>query len=162
GITGSPRFLHAGLRIVSSQGGAIWLISHDVRWHSSPRRFYHLFMLAQFLCFFLAIVAIAPAVGLIASRNPVASATRPVSHLFCVAGLYLTMNAAFIGVIQVLVYAGAIMVLFLFVIMLLNLSELPAPQSIDWKLGVAFVVAMVGLAQLVYVVARGLDLLPVP
>lgn len=119
-------------------------------------------MVAQFLFFFLAIVAIAAAVGLIASRNPVASALWLVLNLFCVAGLYLTMNAAFIGVIQVLVYAGAIMVLFLFVIMLLNLSALPAPQSIDWKLGVAFVVAMVGLAQLVYVVARGLDLLPVP
>ena len=52
------------------------------------------------------------------------------------------------------------MVLFLFVIMLLNLSELPDLQAVNWKLGVVFVLGMAVLAQLVYMIARGLDVLP--
>ncbi len=90
------------------------------------------------------------------SRNPVTSALWLILNLFCVAGLYLTLSARFIAVIQVLVYAGAIMVLFVFVIMLLNLAALPRLQHFDWKRGVAFVLAMGVLAQLAYVVAAGL------
>ena len=59
----------------------------------------------------------------ITRRNPVISALFLILNFFCLAGLYLTLNAQFIAVIQVLVYAGAIMVLFLFVIMLLNLGD---------------------------------------
>lgn len=117
-------------------------------------------MFAQILFFFVATVAIAAGIGLIVSRNPVTSALWLVLNLFCIAVLYVTLNAQFIGVIQILVYAGAIMVLFLFVIMLLNLAELPDLQAVDWKLGAAFVLAMAVLAQLVYVIARGFDVLP--
>lgn len=120
------------------------------------------FMLVQILFFFVAAVAIAAGIGLIASRNPVSSALWLILNLFCIAVLYITMNAQFIGVIQILIYAGAIMVLFLFVIMLLNLAELPPLERVDWKLGVAFLLAMAVLAQLVYVVASALDLLPDP
>ncbi len=119
-------------------------------------------MLAQILFFFVAAVAVAAGIGLIVSRNPVSSALWLVLNLFCIAVLYVTLNAQFLGVIQILVYAGAIMVLFLFVIMLLNLAALPDLQSVDWKLGVAFLLAMAVLAQLVYVVASGLDVLPDP
>lgn len=119
-------------------------------------------MFAQILFFFVAAVAIAAGIGLIASRNPVSSALWLVLNLFCIAVLYITLNAQFIGVIQILVYAGAIMVLFLFVIMLLNLAELPAIQAATWKLGAAFLLAMAVLAQLVYVVASGFDVLPDP
>jgi len=119
-------------------------------------------MIAPFLFILLAIVAIAAGVGMIVSRSPVTSALWLVLNLFCVAGLYLTMNAEFIGVIQVIVYAGAIMVLFLFVIMLLNLSALPTLAAFDWKRALGFVLAIAVLAQLVFVVARGLDLLPQP
>ncbi|MFQ5569582.1 MAG: NADH-quinone oxidoreductase subunit J [Rhodothermales bacterium] len=119
-------------------------------------------MLAQLLFFFLALVAIAAALGMLLSRNPVSSALWLILNLFCIAGLYLTLNAQFIGVIQVLVYAGAIMVLFLFVIMLLNLAALPRLHSIDWKRVLAFILGMAVLAQLVYIVALGLDALPEP
>lgn len=71
----------------------------------------------------LAILAIASAIVTIASRNPVRSAFALIFHFFMLAGLYLTLNAQFVAVIQVLVYAGAIMVLVVFVIMLLNLSN---------------------------------------
>ena len=117
-------------------------------------------MFEQILFFFFAVVAITAGVGMIASRNPVASALWLVLNLLCIAALYITLNAQFIGVIQVLVYAGAIMVLFLFVIMLLNLSALPGLRNIDWKLTTAFLLAMAVLAQLVYVVASALDVLP--
>ncbi|MEX1055463.1 MAG: NADH-quinone oxidoreductase subunit J [Rhodothermales bacterium] len=119
-------------------------------------------MFDQILFFFFAAVAIAAGIGLIASRNPVASALWLVLNLFCIAVLYIILNAQFIGVIQIIVYAGAIMVLFLFVIMLLNLAALPGLRSIDWKLSAAFLLAMAVLAQLVYVIASGLELLPEP
>lgn len=119
-------------------------------------------MFSQLFFFFFAAVAIASGIGLIVSRSPVSGALWLVLNLFCVAALYITMNARFIGVIQILVYAGAIMVLFLFVIMLLNLAALPKVQSLNRKLVVAFLLGMAVLAQLMYVLAGSLDLLPEP
>jgi NADH-quinone oxidoreductase subunit J len=113
-------------------------------------------MLAEYTFFLLAVVAVTAGLGMLLSRNPVTSALWLILNLFCVAGLYLTLSARFIAVIQVLVYAGAIMVLFVFVIMLLNLAALPRLQHFDWKRGVAFILAMGVLAQLAYVVAAGL------
>lgn len=71
----------------------------------------------------IAILAIASAVFTISSKHPVHSAFALVVHFFMLAALYFTLNAQFIAVIQVLVYAGAIMVLVIFVIMLLNLGS---------------------------------------
>ena len=119
-------------------------------------------MLPQLLFFFLAIVAVAAALGMLLARNPVTSALWLVLNLFCIAGLYMSLNAPFIGVIQILVYAGAIMVLFLFVIMLLNLAALPRFKDFDWKRVAAFVLGMGVLAQLVYILAMGLGALPEP
>jgi NADH-quinone oxidoreductase subunit J len=113
-----------------------------------------------FLFFFFGLISIAAAIGMLVTRNPVSSALWLVLNLFSIALLYLTLHASFIAVIQILVYAGAIMVLFLFVIMLLNLSALPRVQSLDWKRVVAFVLGMAVLAQLFYLVAMGLDALP--
>lgn len=70
-----------------------------------------------------AIGAVASAIGTISSRNPVASAMSLVAHFFMLAGLYLTLEAQFVAAVQVLVYAGAIMVLVVFVILLLNLGK---------------------------------------
>ncbi len=71
----------------------------------------------------LAGVTVVSALLMIVQRNPVTSAIYLIITFFSLAGIYLTLNAQFIAVIQVLVYAGAIMVLFLFVIMLLNLEK---------------------------------------
>jgi len=72
---------------------------------------------------FLALAALITAfsIGVITARNPVTSAVNLVGTLFCLAGVYAMIGADFIAAIQVIVYAGAIMVLFMFVIMLLNL-----------------------------------------
>jgi NADH-quinone oxidoreductase subunit J len=72
----------------------------------------------------------------ITRRNPLASALWLVQTLFCLAVLYTILDAPFIGVLQVLVYAGAIMVLFLFVIMLLNIGR-PGAGDLRGLLGAA-------------------------
>ena len=71
----------------------------------------------------LALLLIASAIVVITNRNPVSSAVALAFNLVAIAGVYLLLDAQLIGLLQVIVYAGAIMVLILFVIMLLNLRE---------------------------------------
>ena len=77
--------------------------------------------MSPILFWFFAILMLAFGVGVVVNRNPVASALSLVGSFLCLAALYVSLDAFFIGVIQVLVYAGAVMVLFLFIIMLLDL-----------------------------------------
>lgn len=119
-------------------------------------------MTTTILFFVFAIVALGAALGMLISKNPVSSALWLILNLFCVAGLYLTMNAEFIAVVQVLVYAGAIMVLFVFVILLLNLAELPDLKRVEWRRILAFTLVMGFLGLISFVVASSLDVLPVP
>lgn len=72
----------------------------------------------------LAGVSVGSALMMVTRRSPVMSAIWLIANFFALAGLYLTLHAQFIAVIQIIVYAGAIMVLFVFVIMLLNLGDL--------------------------------------
>ena len=78
--------------------------------------------------FVLALLLIASALVVITNRNPVTSAVALAFNLVAIAGLYMVLDAQFIGLLQVIVYAGAIMVLILFVIMLLNLREEAKPH----------------------------------
>ena len=80
-------------------------------------------MSAETVFYVLAAFAVVSALLCIVQRNPVASALWLVSTMFALSGIYVLLHAQFIAVIQVLVYAGAVMVLFLFVIMLLNLGR---------------------------------------
>src|ERR1700733_7451953 len=83
------------------------------------------------------LIAIASALLFVTRKSPVSAALWLVNTMFCLAALYVLLDAQFIGVIQVLVYAGAIMVVFLFVIMLLNLghpSEIADARGLGWKL----------------------------
>ncbi len=68
-------------------------------------------------------LAVIGAVLLVAFRNPVSSALSMVLSFVGMAGLFIGLNAYFVGIIQILVYAGAIMVLFIFIIMLLDLNQ---------------------------------------
>lgn len=117
-------------------------------------------MAAQILFFVLAIVAIAGALGMLMSKSPVTSALWLIVNLFCIAGLYLTLSAQFIAVVQILIYAGAIMVLFVFVIMLLNLAALPDIRRINWIRVVGFVLGMSLLTLLTFTISSSLDILP--
>jgi NADH-quinone oxidoreductase subunit J len=69
-----------------------------------------------------AILALGSAIMMITRRSPIISAIYLIVNFFSISGIYLMLRAQFVAIIQILVYAGAIMVLFLFVIMLLNLS----------------------------------------
>jgi NADH-quinone oxidoreductase subunit J len=80
-------------------------------------------LLYQFVFYFFGLVAVVSAAVFVTRRSPVAAALWLVNVLFCLAALFVLLDAQFIGAIQVLVYAGAIMVVFLFVIMLLNLGQ---------------------------------------
>jgi len=71
----------------------------------------------------LSLLAIISAIITIVHKEPVKSAIALVFHFFMLAGLYLTLSAQFLAVMQIIVYSGAIMVLVLFVIMLLNISD---------------------------------------
>ena len=94
-------------------------------------------------------LALASALACITRRSPVASALWLVVTLFSLAALFVLLDAQFIAVLQLLVYDGAIMVLFLFVIMLLNLGR-PGPMDVKGPVGVgtAFLLGGVLLFQL--------------
>ena len=87
-------------------------------------------------------LALASALGCITRRSPVASALWLVVTLFALAALFVLLDAQFIAVLQLLVYAGAIMVLFLFVIMLLNLGR-PGPMDVKGPVGVGIAFSFV-------------------
>jgi len=93
------------------------------------------------------LLAIASALAFVTRKSPVAAALWLVNTMFCLSALYVMLDAQFIGAVQVLVYAGAIMVVFLFVVMLLNLGQ--ASDITDIRgLGGRLVAGLVGLAML--------------
>src|ERR1700743_2623263 len=77
----------------------------------------------------LSVMAVGSALGVIFSRNPVNSVMFLILTFFAISGHYILMNAQFLAIVNIIVYAGAIMVLFLFVIMLMNLNADVEPQK---------------------------------
>jgi NADH-quinone oxidoreductase subunit J len=101
-------------------------------------------MNVAFLVFFVVgTIAVASSILVVAMRNPVHSALFLLLTFLCVAILFVVKDAEFVAAVQILVYAGGIMVLFLFVVMLINVRHLPDDRALSrfWKGGVA-----VGLA----------------
>jgi NADH-quinone oxidoreductase subunit J len=118
-------------------------------------------MTLQLLLFLvLALVAVASALGMLISRNAVYSALFLVLNFATVAVFFLLLNAPFIAVAQVSVYAGAIMVLFLFVIMLLGAERTGQAQSIPWQMPLAIALAFVLLVEAGFVLASQRGLVP--
>ena len=102
------------------------------------------FMTLDLILFLLlSLIAIASAFGMLLSRNAVYSALFLVLNFVTVAVFYLLLGAPFIAMAQVTVYAGAIMVLFLFVIMLLGADELPKAEVLPWQKPLATVLALI-------------------
>ncbi|MGE0567575.1 MAG: NADH-quinone oxidoreductase subunit J [Bacteroidia bacterium] len=87
------------------------------------------FTTTQWLFGILSFLAIMFALLVVFSKSPVNSVLYLVMTFFCIAGHYLIMNSQFLAVVHIVVYAGAIMVLFLFIIMLMNLNEDSEPQK---------------------------------
>ncbi|CAN5684294.1 NADH-quinone oxidoreductase subunit J [soil metagenome] len=105
-------------------------------------------MLSQILLFIFCVLAASSALVMVTRKSPVSSALWLVMTFFALAAIYTLLGAFFIGIIQILVYAGAIMVLFLFVIMLLNLGNDFEPdfRSDVWKaVGAGSALVMIAL-----------------
>jgi len=104
----------------------------------------------------LALVAVAAALGMLLSRNAVYSALFLVLNFATVAVFYLLLGAPFIAMAQITVYAGAIMVLFLFVIMLLGAESLAPLKVLPWQRRLAITLAAILVVEAGYLlIARG-------
>jgi NADH-quinone oxidoreductase subunit J len=107
-------------------------------------------MITTYIFYFLSFLALLCALMVVFSKNPVHSVLYLVLTFFAIAGHYILMNAQFLAVVHIVVYAGAIMVLFLFVIMLLNMNDETEPQKNNFIkfaaviAGGVFLVTMVG------------------
>lgn len=88
--------------------------------------------ISQVLFYFLSAMALGSAIMVVISRNPVHSVLWLIVTFFAISGHYILLNAQFLGIVNMIVYAGAIMVLFLFVIMLMNLNAETEPQKNKW------------------------------
>lgn len=116
-----------------------------------------------FIFIVTALVAIGAALGMLFSANAVHSALFLVLNFCAVAVLYLLLRAPFLAAVQVTVYAGAIMVLFLFVIMLLGAERADlGEEPFGWQKPVAALLAVALLVEAGYVAYRGAKLVDVP
>src|SRR5680860_730769 len=95
--------------------------------------------------FVIAAFAVAGAIMVVTARQPIHAALALVATLLAVAVAYITLDAHFLAAIQVIVYAGAIMVLFLFVIMLLNVERQPLAARWSWLRPTAYGVGLLAL-----------------
>jgi NADH-quinone oxidoreductase subunit J len=107
----------------------------------------------------LGIIAIASAIAMLLSRNTVYSALFLILNFISVAIIYLILGAPFIALSQITVYAGAIMVLFLFVIMLLGAEKLKEQEPLKWQRPLAIILASAVIIEGVYALTKHIGLL---
>ncbi len=115
-----------------------------------------------FFFYLLSALAVISGLLVITRRNAVHSALSLIVTLLSVAGLYLMLYAPFVAGVQIIVYAGGIMVLFLFVIMLVNIERVSKERQFNriWPVGLVAACALLGLFLSVY--AKGKSLFPEP
>jgi NADH-quinone oxidoreductase subunit J len=120
-------------------------------------------MTAPLVIFFiLAGIAVLAAISLILQRHPIHSALSLIVVMVSLAGLYLLMGAEFVAAVQIIVYGGAIMVLFIFVIMLLNAGEEERTNlsRLAFYAGIPLAVAVTGLIAAAIVSSKAAAALP--
>ena len=108
--------------------------------------------LVQFIFYIFSALLIASSIAVIVSRNPVIGVLFLVFSFVMSAGIWIIMQAEFLGLILILVYVGAVMTLFLFVVMMLNIDKLPSRDGFKkfWPFAILILFMLVGL--IVYVV----------
>lgn len=119
----------------------------------------------KFLFYVFALTAVFASLGVISSRNPVRAALFLVLAFVATAGVWLLLQAEFLGIVLILVYVGAVMVLFLFVIMMLDINLTPLKEGFARYLPIGIAVALVVLAEMAMVLNPtffGLDNFPSP
>src|SRR5690242_4328838 len=106
----------------------------------------------------LAAIAVLSAIAVVMRKNPVHSAISLIFTLLSLAGLYLMLYAPFVAGVQIILYVGGIVVLFLFVIMLINIERSQKEDQFNkqWLVGLAAAIALGVLFVLVYVKGRAL------
>ena len=122
-------------------------------------------MFVQIVFYVLAAVLVGAAVMVITARNPVHAALFLVLAFFTSAGIWLLLEAEFLAIILVLVYVGAVMVLFLFVVMMLDINLAPLREGFIRYLPVGIAVALIVVVELALVIGVsdfGLDSMPRP
>jgi NADH-quinone oxidoreductase subunit J len=109
-------------------------------------------MTVELILFFaVALVSVGSALGMLFSRRAVYSALYLVLNFVTIALYYLILNGPFLALAQVSVYAGAIMVLFLFVIMLLGVEQLPEEEPTRWQRPLAIILGVALLAEAAFI-----------
>ena len=88
--------------------------------------------ITQILFWFLTALALGSALMVVLSKNPVYSVLFLIVAFFAISGHYILLNAQFLAIVNIIVYAGAIMVLFLYVLMLMDLKKETEPQKNRW------------------------------
>ena len=122
-------------------------------------------MFVQIVFYFLSAVLVGAAVMVITARNPVHAALFLVLAFFTSAGIWLLLEAEFLAIILVLVYVGAVMVLFLFVVMMLDINLAPLREGFIRYLPVGIAVAAIVVVELALVIGVsdfGLESMPQP
>jgi NADH-quinone oxidoreductase subunit J len=99
-------------------------------------------------------ISIAAAVGVVVSNKPVHSALFLLAHFAMLAALYITLDAQFLGAIQIIIYAGGIVILILFVIMLIGSEELPPRSQRTWVPWIGLGLGLLLLVALSFSVAQ--------
>lgn len=121
--------------------------------------------MTKLIFYVFALVLIAASLRVITARNPVHAALSLVLAFVACSGLWLLLEAEFLAIVLVLVYVGAVMVLFLFVVMMLDINLVPLREGFIRYLPVGVVVALLIVVQLVMVLGPatfGLDSMPKP
>jgi len=114
--------------------------------------------ITEILFWFLSALALVSAIMVLISKNPVHSVLWLIATFFAISGHYILLNAQFIAIVNLIVYAGAIMVLFLFVIMLMNLDAAIEPKRSMWMKFAGVISGGLLLAVLLSVVRTSVDL----
>lgn len=119
-------------------------------------------MLEQVLFYIFAAIAVVSAILVITRQNVVHSAAFLGATLFAVAGIFLTLHAEFLAGVQVIVYVGGILVLFVFVIMLIAVERSAHQRQFHRQWGVALVTAAILIGELGYALFKGKDTFVLP
>ncbi|MBD3413801.1 MAG: NADH-quinone oxidoreductase subunit J [Candidatus Aminicenantes bacterium] len=112
--------------------------------------------MASFLFATLSIICIGAVMGMILFKNQAYSALCLILAFICTGGLFGLLNAPFIAVVQIIIYAGAIMVLFIFVIMMIDVRKGLSPEKKRWFLYPSIGMGVIFIGELIFIINRAL------
>jgi len=118
--------------------------------------------MAHFLFFLLAAACVGSVLGMILTRNQAYNALLLIVAFVSMGGLFALLEAPFIAVAQIIIYAGAIMILFIFVIMMINLKKGIGPERKKWTLVFSVVIAALLAVELIFSIKAAVAPLNVP